>query len=115
MRDESSLRFVPAALTAHRKLHFLFFLRIPAAPGMPPRWLLSRLEDWRCAACASRFRLSFETTVTMACSKISSTPFISLLLHSMYWAFIFCATPMPCSRVTGVRPWVLSMSMQVFL
>jgi hypothetical protein len=51
----------------------------------------------------------------MACSKISSTPFISLLLHSMYSAPIFWATAWPCSWVTGVRPWVLRRSMQVLL
>ena len=56
---------------------------------------------------------SFATTVFIAWVKISSTPVISLLLHSIYFAPIFRATAMPCSWVTGVKPWVLSRSMHV--
>ena len=69
-------------------------------------------------ACAPvcRFVASSSLTATlMAVSKISSTPFISLLLHSMYRAFMRAATDWPCSEVTGVSPCVFSRSIQVRL
>ena len=69
----------------------LFFLFAGAAVDVPP---LS------CAASSSRPR----TAISMAVSKISCTPFISLDEHSMYIAPIFSATARPCCCVTGVRP-----------
>jgi hypothetical protein len=56
---------------------------------------------------------SLPTATVTASSNTSSTPVISLLLHSMYWAPIRSATAAPCSGVTGVRPWVLRRSIQV--
>lgn len=55
------------------------------------------------------------TVTSMAVSKISCTPVISLDEHSMYRAPIFAATDLPCCCVTGVRPCVLRSSMQVRL
>jgi hypothetical protein len=55
------------------------------------------------------------TVMSMAVSKISCTPFISLDEHSMYLAPIFVATDLPCCVVTGVRPCVLRSSMHVRL
>lgn len=55
------------------------------------------------------------TVTSMAVSKISCTPVISLEEHSMYLAPIFWATDLPCCCVTGVRPCVLRSSMQVRL
>ena len=49
----------------------------------------------------------------IASSKTSSTPVMSLLLHSMYMAFIRLATACPCSGVTGVSPCVLKTSIHV--
>ena len=53
--------------------------------------------------------------MSMAVSKISCTPFISLEEHSMYFAPILVATDLPCCCVTGVRPCVLRSSMHVRL
>ena len=53
--------------------------------------------------------------MSMAVSKISCTPFISLDEHSMYFAPILVATDLPCCCVTGVRPCVLRSSMHVRL
>jgi hypothetical protein len=53
--------------------------------------------------------------MSMAVSKISCTPFISLEEHSMYFAPIFVATDLPCCCVTGVRPCVFRSSMHVRL
>lgn len=55
------------------------------------------------------------TVMSMAVSKMSCTPVISLEEHSMYLAPILAATVLPCCWVTGVRPWVFRSSMQVRL
>ena len=53
--------------------------------------------------------------MSMAVSKISCTPVISLDEHSMYLAPIFVATALPCCCVTGVSPCVFRSSMHVRL
>lgn len=80
---------------------FLDFFGLP-----PPRPILC------CESRCSRISISCPTAVLTANSKTSSTPCISLLLHSTYMAPIRLATAWPCSGVTGVRPWVLRRSMQ---
>src|SRR3569833_1118826 len=88
------------AVAHYSMLHLrFFFLRPTPTPGPLPL-----APPPPAAACVSRLRRSLATTVRRARSKISSTPVISLELHSMYWAPIFCATASPCSVVTGVRP-----------
>ena len=82
-----------------KSLQDLFFFRL-----VPEEWL-----------CWSRTAISSPTAVLIAVSKTSSTPRISLLLHSMYLAPILAATAWPCSGVTGVRPCVLKSSMQLRL
>lgn len=84
---------------------FLFvFLDLPpsVAPPLP-------LDCWG-TDLRSFIAISYPTAVLTAMSKISCTPFISLLLHSTYVAPICLATLWPCSGVTGVKPWVLSRS-----
>lgn len=73
----------------------------------------SNAGSWPEAGFCCWLLLSYATTVLIACVKISSTPVISLLLHSMYFAPIFRATAKPCSCVTGVKPCVFKRSMQV--
>lgn len=107
-----SVRPSGPSVVIQRNWHFLFFLLGIPTPESRFRLPLPAAAD---AADSSWFLRSLATTVRMARSKISSTPRISLLLHSMYSAFIFLATTMACSVVTGVRPCVLSMSMHVFL
>lgn len=91
----------------YRNLQLLFFFLIPPLCWPPP--------ELPGADCCCWLLLSFWTTVLMAEMNISSTPVISLLLHSMYLAPILLATAIPCSCVTGVKPWVLRRSMQVLL
>lgn len=90
---------------AYRNLQLRFFFLMPLNGAPWP----AGAED------CCRLLSSLATTMLIACSKISSTPLISLLLHSRYIAPILSATACPCSRVTGVSPWVFSRSMQVFL
>ena len=81
----------------HRILHRVFLIFLPPAPPLadrPAPWLL----------CHRWISCSRPTAVLTASSKTSSTPFISLLLHSTYIAPIRFATAWPCSGVTGVRP-----------
>ena len=66
---------------------------------MPARAGLLSLPD----AMEFWFVRSLATTVRMARSKISSTPSISLLLHSMYCAPIFLATAKPLLRCDGCQ------------
>lgn len=90
----------------HKIGHPLFFPRFPFHPipePLPANRSLSRVFF---------ISISCPTAVLTASSKTSSTPLISLLLHSTYIAFICRATRCPCSGVTGVNPWVLSKSMQ---
>ncbi len=96
--------------------HPLFFSLRPPPPIGPPL-IPPPLPPLYCGRiCLSSFRLiSIPTAVSTASSNTSCTPFISLLLHSTYVAPICLATFCPCSCVTGVRPWVLSRSMQVRL
>lgn len=90
----------------HKIGHPLFFPRFPFHPIPEP------LPANRSLSLASFISISCPTAVLTANSKTSSTPLISLLLHSTYIAFICRATRWPCSGVTGVNPWVLSSSMQ---
>lgn len=83
-------------------LLFFFFATTPLAPFL-------------CAAPSSAESSCPRTAMSMAVSKTSCTPTCSLDEHSMYNAPIFCATALPCCCVTGVRPCVLSSSMQVRL
>ena len=84
-----------------RILQLLLFFRLAGAPvGAPVPFAVS---------ISSRPR----TAVSSAVSKISCTPLISFDEHSMYIAPIFSATARPCCCVTGVRPCVLSSSIQV--
>ena len=89
----------------HNILHGL----LPFFFGLPPGFCWN--GDWLCW----RVSISCPTAVLTASSKTSSTPRISLLLHSTYMAFMRFATAWPCSGVTGVRPWVLRRSMQARL
>lgn len=66
-------------------------------------------------ALSSGTMCSSPTARAIAFSNMSSTPCISLLLHSMYVAPILLATACPASVATGVRPWVRSSSMQFLL
>ncbi len=88
--------------THYRILQLLFFFLLLTPPSFEDPLLSGPLY-------------SSPTAMVMAVSKISSTPVISLLLHSMYVAPIRSATARPCSVVTGVRPCVLRSSMQFFL
>lgn len=123
-------RGLPGRITCdilpYKKLQFRFFflkVRMPERPPPPEPLRLLLLAaappldglDDAAAMAASRLRRSLATTMSIAWSKISSTPCISLLLHSIYWAPIFLATVMPWSVVTGVSPCVFSISMHVFL
>lgn len=94
---------LPTSCQSMRQPLFLLFLVTgdlrPPASGL----------DSRCC-CFDAF--SCPTAVLTANSNTSSTPFISLLLHSTYTAPICLATRCPCSGVTGVKPWVLRRSMQ---
>lgn len=72
----------------------------------PPR-LVGSWVDHPCS--------SIEIAASTAFAKTSSTPRISLLLHSAYVAPIRWATFSPCSGVMGVKPWVFRSSMQVRL
>jgi len=96
-----------SAHPAQRMLHILlFFFRAGmAVPG------LDELELEVGSAATSWPR----TVMSMAVSKISCTPFISLEEHSMYLAPILVATDLPCCCVTGVRPCVFRSSMHVRL
>ena len=91
------------SLDYHNILHGLL---LPFLGFTPPVFCWN--GNWVC----SRVAISCPTAVLTASSKTSSTPCISLLLHSTYTAFIRFATDWPCSGVTGVRPWVLRRSMQ---
>lgn len=92
------------ATQVHRILQLRFFFLLLGTP-LP---LL--------AICRSALRFSSSPTATViARLKMSSTPVISLLLHSMYEAPILEATCLPCSVVTGVRPWLRRSSIQFFL
>lgn len=82
---------------------FFFFIGI-CWPPLLPRRLSSALVS-----------SGPRTAMSMAVSKISCTPVASFDEHSMYRAPIFCATVLPCSFVTGVRPCVLRSSMHVRL
>jgi hypothetical protein len=82
---------------------FFFLFLSPLIPlPRPPALVISLSSSSRIAT-------------IIAVSKISSTPMFSLDEHSIYRAPMRCAIAMPCSGVTGVRPWVLRRSMQVFL
>lgn len=89
-------------LQPHNSLQDLFFFLPPPPPPlaapMPPAEPRSSLPAF--------------TAILTASSNTSSTPTISLLLHSTYVAPIRDATAAPCSGVTGVRPCVLSRSIQ---
>ena len=85
-----------------RQLRFFFFFITTPYEFVPPSW----------SAVLWLLR-SLATTMSIAMAKISSTPILSLLLHSMYRAPIFSATAIPVSVVTGVNPCVLSRSMHV--
>lgn len=115
--DRSCAIGCPSCPPSYTTKHFLFFFFEMPTPGRGapplPKAIPPPLLPF--VASCSRFFRSFATTVRMAHSKISSTPVISLLLHSIYPAPIFWETARPCSVVTGVRPWVLSMSIHVFL
>lgn len=94
----------------HSILQVRFLILFPPPPPPPPcPALLPGLKLWRLLfqPCSST-----ATTVLTARENTSSTPRISLLLHSTYDAFMRLAIISPCSWVTGVRPWVLSSSMQ---
>lgn len=89
---------------SHKNWHCLLFNFL----GFPPAFTC----DSCCCCCCCRFSISCPTAVLTASSKTSSTPDISLLLHSTYTAPIRFATAWPCSGVTGVNPWVLRRSIQ---
>lgn len=98
------------------QVRFLIFLpgRAPPPPeGMALARLLRLLRPvgcWAVHPCSSIVMAS-----STALAKTSSTPRISLLLHSAYVAPIRWATFSPCSGVIGVRPCVLRSSIQVRL
>jgi hypothetical protein len=110
-REESIYRIL--------QVRFLILLpgRGPPLPeGAAPVRLLRLLRPARLAGCsADQPCSSIEIAASTAFAKTSSTPRISLLLHSAYVAPIRRATFSPCSGVMGVRPWVLRSSMQVRL
>lgn len=102
------IRRVDAQSVPHQRILQLLFLGFLTTSTRPPG---RSCLDSRCCFIA----ISWPTAVFTANSKTSSTPFISLLLHSTYMAPICFATLWPCSGVTGVRPWVLRRSMHTRL
>ena len=96
-----------SATPRHRNLHILFLTFFPGIAPPPPLPLGTAFSSYELS--------SASITVLTASSKTWSTPRISLLLHSTYVAPIRSATALPCSGVTGVRPWVLRRSMHVRL
>lgn len=105
-KDKAGRReYIVSSPTHHSILHGL----LPFFFGLSPGFCWN--VDWLCW----RVSISCPTAVLTASSKTSSTPRISLLLHSTYTAFMRFATAWPCSGVTGVRPWVLRRSMQARL
>ena len=105
----SAMQFINASLERQdqRMRQRLFFNFLPPTLLAPP-WVAHR-------AFSSFISISLPTAVLTASSKISCTPSISLLEHSKYMAPICWATVLPCSCVTGVKPCVLSMSIQARL
>lgn len=88
----------------HKILQLLRFFRFTGTPCLdtPPVAFASSSSP-------------LHTAISIAVSKISCTPFISLDEHSIYMAPIFSATARPCCCVTGVRPCVLRSSIHVRL
>lgn len=107
-RDEKAIPQDQEPVYKILQFRFLSFF-----PGRPPLGCLVLLLLLGC--CVFQPCSSIDTAMSTALANTSSTPRISLLLHSTYVAPIRCATALPCSGVMGVSPWVLRSSMHVRL
>ena len=101
----------------YRILQVRFLIFLPGRGPPPPEGtaLARLLRLLRPIGCGANQSSSIEMAESTALAKTSSTPRISLLLHSAYVAPIRWATFAPCSGVMGVRPCVLRSSIQVRL